>query len=93
MIMLYCSAIPETKDTSAAHYEAQRRHPWARCRGTYEDEVRGRKSSNRVVAETIKTRRKMKESRLNVRVWAEGVVLQEGERYRAKQPLFSQSIV
>lgn len=61
MRISYCCEIFKAENISAARQEADRRQPWARCQSTFEDRVKGKKSSRRVVAKAFDTRRKVGE--------------------------------
>lgn len=61
MITSYCCSNAEARDMSAAQNGAERQHLYVRGFSTYEDIVMVTKSSSSVIAETMETRRKVKE--------------------------------
>lgn len=68
MIAMYCCDIPKGKDMSASRQRSGKLQPCVKCHSTYNDRVRARKSSSRVVAEMTDRQCKIEKSREELRV-------------------------
>lgn len=81
MIIWYCCDIREAKDLSAVFHGPEKQHSCIRCHSTYENMVIGRGSSNRVVAETIEMRRRVRNLQEKAGRLAGRAVVADGKSY------------
>lgn len=84
MIASYCCDIPESKNIFAIRQRAGRRQSCVVCHSTYEDRVRGKKISSRMVIKTKSTSRITEKSGQKLRACVGGGVVQESVWYRAR---------